>query len=42
MRGKMSGTHPSLIQEEAAAYTSGTTGKAGDLWISSRASSTTG
>lgn len=42
MRRKMSATHASLIQEEAGAYTSGTTGKAGDLWISPRASLTTG
>lgn len=42
MRRKMSATHASLIQEEAGAHTSGTAGKAGDPWISPRASSTIG
>lgn len=42
MRREMSGTHLHLIQEEAGASISRTMGKAGDLWISPRASLTRG
>lgn len=42
MRREMLGTHLHLTHEEVGAYISGTMGKAGDLWISPKASLTTG